>query len=80
MTAIPSAPTQALPVGAPLAAQYVAALRDALPHEVRRLPVTSQRYRAALHTAARAAGWPLRPSRRELAAAAAYLRGIEAAL
>lgn len=76
---IASTNAAALPTGAPLAAQYVAALRDTLPAEVRRLPTTSRRYRAALHAAARAAGWPLCPSRRELAAAAAYLDRIEAA-
>jgi hypothetical protein len=63
-----------LPPGAPLAAQYIAALQPTLPEDVRRLPVTSSRHRLALHDAALAAGWPLRPSRRELARGAAYLQ------
>lgn len=67
-----------LPEGAPLAAQLIAALTPMIPDDVRALPVTSARYRIALQCAARAAGWPLRPSRSELARGAAYIAGLEA--
>lgn len=67
-----------LPIGAPLAAQYLTALAPALPAEVHALPITSARYRRALDHAARVAGWPLRPSRRELARGAAYLEALAA--
>lgn len=73
-----TATATALPPGAPLAAQYVAALRGAVPSDVQHLPVTSPRHREALHRAAAAAGWPLRPSRRELARGAAYVAAVEA--
>ena len=65
-----------LPVGAPLVAQYIVALEDALPVDVRDLPVTSARYRAALHSAAVREGWRLQPSRRELARGAVYLASL----
>lgn len=63
-----------LPTGAPLAAQYIAALQPLIPPEVRSLPITSTRHRLALRSAAQRAGWPLQPSRRELARGAAYLQ------
>lgn len=64
---------EALPAGAPLSAQYVAALTQDLSLEVRMLPPTSARFRRELQAAAIRRGWPLRISRRELARSIAYL-------
>lgn len=57
----------------PVGAQYIAAFSPAVPAELRHLPPTARRHRAALRSAAHAAGWTLVPSRRELAHGAAYL-------
>nr|MBS1900433.1 hypothetical protein [Actinomycetota bacterium] len=72
--------TVTLPTGAPLAAQYIVALAPVVPADVRALPITSARYRRALRDAARAAGWPMHPSRRELSRGASYLASKGVAL
>lgn len=62
-----------LPQGAPLAAQYLAGVRDLLPADLRHLPTGSRQFRTALAQVAQQMPVPLMPSRRELRAASRYL-------
>lgn len=70
MNAAPLPPTP--PPDAPIAAQWLWHLFPRVP-AAREMPVTSEACRAALNDAAGALGWPLRPSRRELARANDWL-------
>lgn len=62
-----------LPQGAPLAAQYLAGVRELLPAEIRHLPTGSRQFRTALAQVAQQMPVTLVPSRRELRAASRYL-------